>query len=105
MRQYNLLQNYNMHITNKGLAEFIELCLQCQDIKALTALFDLFLTEEEKSDMALRCLLIQELLKQELPQREIAKKLNISIAKVTRGSNELKRIDNKLLKFLQNNLL
>ena len=93
-----------MSMKNEGLTAFIDLCQQCQDTKSLTALFDMFLTEEEKSDIALRCLLIQELLKQELPQREIAKKLNISIAKVTRGSNELKRINNKLLKFLQNKL-
>lgn len=88
----------------KGLKEFIDLCLDSQDENQLAALFDLFFTEEEKSALALRFLLVRELLKQENSQRAIAKRLNISIAKITRGSNELKRINKTLLKYLEEKL-
>ena len=94
-----------MNKTQKGLNGFIDLCLSCTNESLFEALFDLFLTEEEKSDLALRYLIVKELLKKEKSQREIAKSLNVSIAKITRGSNELKRIDKKLLKHLKDKLL
>lgn len=84
-----------------GWRGFLALCLKQQDEKALEQLFDLFLTPEEKENLATRYSIVQELLKHELPQREIAKQLNVSIAKITRGSNELKRMDKKLLQTLK----
>ena len=53
----------------------------------------------------MRYSIIHELIKQEKTQREIAKELNVSIAKISRGSNELKRIDKKLLTYLKEKLL
>lgn len=88
----------------KGLKEFIQLCMGIKDEKQFASLFDLFLTEEEKSALSLRFLLVRELLKHENTQRDIAKRLNISIAKITRGSNELKRINKSLLKYLEDKL-
>ena len=41
--------------------------------------------------METRCLIIKALLEKKAPQRQIAEELNVSIAKITRGSNELKR--------------
>ena len=67
----------------------------------LSQLFDLLLTPEEKESLALRCLIIEELLKQKKTQRDIAKDLQVSIAKITRGSNELKRMPDKLIAFLK----
>ena len=67
-------------------------------------LFDLFFTPEEKDNLALRYLIIQELLQDEKSQREMAKNLNVSIAKITRGSNELKRISPKLLATLRSKM-
>ncbi len=52
----------------------------------------------------MRYLIIKELLQKKKPQRQIAKDLNVSIAKITRGSNELKRMHPKLLQFLKKNL-
>ena len=46
------------------------------------------LTREEYEDLTLR-LQILKLLKKGLPQRDIAKKLGVSIAKITRGSRLL----------------
>lgn len=54
-----------------------------------SALRDL-LTANELADVANR-LQIMEMLKQGIPQRQIADKLGVGIATVTRGSNHLKR--------------
>lgn len=89
---------------NKGLNSFIKLCARCHDEKMLLSLFDLFFTEEEKNDLSLRYLIVHNLLKNKQVQREIAKNLKVSIAKVTRGSNALKPIDKKLLTYLKDNL-
>ena len=84
----------------KGWDSFIELCLATKDKKLCSQLFDLLLTPEEKTDLAMRVLIIKGLLEKEKTQRELAKDLNVSIAKITRGSNELKRLDPELLKYL-----
>jgi TrpR family trp operon transcriptional repressor len=101
---FNYYQGKNLNKAKKRLEGFIDLCLSSRNERLFEALFDLFLTEEEKSDLALRYLIVKELLKKEKSQREIAKNLNVSIAKITRGSNELKRIDEKLLKHLKDKL-
>ncbi len=86
----------------EGWQGLLGLCLESRDEKTLASLLDLILTPEEKANLATRYLIIKELLQDEKPQREIAKDLNVSIAKITRGSNELKRVDKKLLNFLKN---
>jgi TrpR family trp operon transcriptional repressor len=88
-----------------GWKGFIELCLASPEEKALRTLFDLFLTQEEKENLATRYLIVKELMKEEKPQRQIAKDLEVSIAKITRGSNELKRINPKLLAILRDLIL
>ena len=90
-----------MDKSQKGWNSFIALCAAAEDEKSLSALLDLFLTPEEKSDLSTRYLIVKELLKQEKTQRQIVKDLNVSIAKITRGSNELKRINPKLLQYLK----
>lgn len=66
----------------------------------LAKLFELLLTAEEKESITTRCLIVDELIKKEKPQREIAATLKVSIAKITRGSNELKRMPQSLIDFL-----
>lgn len=83
---------------------FIKLCLETKNDKMLSSLFDLLLTQEERENIALRCLIVMDLLKQEKTQRNMAEDLHVSIAKITRGSNELKRMPPKLIEFLKNNL-
>ena len=61
-------------------------------------------TQEEKESIATRCLIVVELLKQEKTQRAIAEYSHVSIAKITRGSNELKRMPPKLIEFLRKNV-
>lgn len=94
-----------MDVLKKGWRQFIHWCQQAEDEKQLDALFELVLTPEEKNDIATRCLIIKELVKQEDSQRDIAKKLNVSIAKITRGSNELKRMKGGILQYVKNKLL
>ncbi len=91
-----------MEIPQKGFEKFIELCVTERDQKELKFLFDLFFTPEEKANLGLRYLIIKELLENKKTQRQIAKDLNVSIAKITRGSNELKRLDPKFIKMLKN---
>lgn len=91
--------------TNKdGWRRFIQLCRQCKTEQELDNLLRFFLTITEKEAIGYRAELIKELLNGEKPQRVIAEDLNISIAKITRGSNQLKTIDNKLKRFLISNL-
>jgi len=80
---------------------FINICLRVKSAQEFEQFFDLFLTIEEKNLLASRLKIIQGLLQDELPQREMAKKYNVSIAQITRGSNALKRIDPKLEEFLR----
>jgi len=87
-----------------GWEEFLTLCLETNDTKMLCSLFDLFLTFEEKESLALRYLIIKELMGAKKPQRQIAKELNASIAKITRGSNGLKQATPKILRYLQDKL-
>lgn len=88
-----------------GWQNFLDLCLSAPDKMTLSLLLDFFLTENEKESIALRLLIIQDLLTKRKTQRQIAHDLKVSIAKITRGSNELKRLDAELLKFLQKNLI
>lgn len=85
---------------DNGWDSFLNLCLSTQDKSVLDGLFDLLFTLEEKQDLSTRVLIIKELIQQKKPQRSIAKDLNVSIAKITRGSNALKRTKQKITKYL-----
>ncbi|HVV67855.1 MAG TPA: trp operon repressor [Gammaproteobacteria bacterium] len=87
-----------------GWQTFLDLCLGLENPKELSSLLDLLLTPEEKDNLAMRCLIVQALLQKRHTQREIAENLQVSIAKITRGSNELKRMPAKLLEYLRDNL-
>jgi TrpR family trp operon transcriptional repressor len=95
----------NSFMSSQGWQHFLDLCLSAKDRDTLAELFELFFTFEEKSSIETRCLIVKALLGEKTTQREIAKNFNVSIAKITRGSNELKRISPKLLRFLQKYLL
>lgn len=83
-----------------GWEKFLSLCQSAKDKDQLDVIFDLLLTPEEKQNMATRILLLQSLLNGVKTQRDIAKELQISISKITRGSNNLKQIDNEFKQFL-----
>lgn len=87
-----------------GWMEFVEMCLKAQSVEQLSDLLDLFLTIEEKEQLASRYRIIQALLEGRLTQRAIAKESKVSIAQITRGSNALKIIDPKMKTFLKRHL-
>ena len=90
-------------MNEEGWRCFLNWCSATQDKALLTKLFDCLLTPEEKESIETRCLIVQALLDQEKPQRQISEDLKVSIAKITRGSNQLKRISEKLKKYLLTN--
>lgn len=89
----------------QGWQGFLELCVAIGDPEKLSTLFDLMLTPEEKENVAMRYLIIRDLLAQEKTQRDIAADLHVSIAKITRGSNEIKRMDAEFIGYLRKILL
>ena len=89
----------------QGWQHFLMLCRETKSSEQLDELLQLFLTSEERNAIGLRVELISELLKGSRTQREIAAELEISIAKITRGSNALKIIPDSLRKFLLKKLL
>lgn len=91
-------------MSKKGWHYFLELCLSTDDKKMLSDVLDLFLTPEEKASIETRCLIVKALLEQKKTQRQMSEELKVSIAKITRGSNELKRISPKLIHYLKKRL-
>lgn len=89
-----------MNMSKKDWKEFLSVCFSIKNEKTFHEFFDFFLTPQEKEALITRYLLTQALLKKEKPQRAIAADLNISIAKITRGSNALKSISSNLRNFL-----
>ncbi len=89
---------------DNGWSKFIRLCMQNKTEQQYKEYLELFLTFEEREAIAGRYLIVRELLDGKLTQREIADKCNLSIAKITRGSNSLKTISEKLRIFLQKNI-
>ena len=89
----------------KSWDEFIALCAETTDKNDMEQCLTFFLTPEEHEMIASRILITQALLKGELSQRDIAKKTGVSIATITRGSNELKRSTSRFKTFLTSKLL
>lgn len=69
--------------------EIVKILTQIKDQKLMTVFLKDILTPQELDGVARRWQLIK-LLNQGLTQREISKKLSISVATVTRGSRQLK---------------
>lgn len=79
-----------------GWHSFLKICQKMKSPKDLDALFNFFFTIEEKNNFATRALVVRSLLKGKKTQREIADDYSLSLTKITRGSNALKIITDKL---------
>ena len=66
----------------------------------LADFFTCLFTEAERRDFAQRWLLVKEIYAG-TTQREIAKKFNLSLCKITRGSKELKKTESAFRRMLQ----
>jgi TrpR family trp operon transcriptional repressor len=78
-----------MPVPPKHLRDVFELFAKIKNVKEAEMLLRDILTPQELDSVAERWELIRELAKG-TPQREIAKKLHLSISKITRGSRMLK---------------
>ncbi|WP_299492225.1 trp operon repressor [uncultured Shewanella sp.] len=70
----------------------LEKVISYHDYSGLIDLFELLLTEDERSAIASRLKVFQTLLDGEMSQRQIAQEYQISIATITRCSNYLKHM-------------
>lgn len=75
---------------NTEVPQLIEVLLQAKSEAAMLDLLEGLLTPSELTEIARR-LQIVKLLKAGVSQREIAEKLAVGIATVTRGSREIKQ--------------
>lgn len=90
---------------DKAVADsFNEICKilsNCADEKEAAEFLSCLCTPAEREDFSKRWLSVKELYKG-TPQREIAKKFNMSLCKITRGSRELRKEDSAFKKVLDN---
>lgn len=85
----------------RGWHALIALLHQAESSERIHEILQLLLTAEEREQLADRVLLINALLKKDKPQRQISQDLNVSIAKITRGSNQLKETNPLLKEYIQ----
>jgi len=85
----------------KSWKSFVQMVLKIKTPRQFEEFAEFVFTQEERDQLATRILLTRELLKEDKTQRQIADEFNISIAKITRGSNSIKRLSDKLRNFLK----
>ena len=90
--------------TNKySIKDWAGSLLKLRDMASLMIFLNGMFTKQELKRIAIRWKLL-ELLVKNVPQREIAKKLNVSLCNITRGSRELRKssdFKNMVIKLLK----
>jgi TrpR family transcriptional regulator, trp operon repressor len=86
-----------MKKSNATWQKFLHSCAKLKTTRQFDNFFAVLLTPAEQEDIAARYTILTKLLEGKKTQREIAKELKISIAKISRGSNALKTADKKTL--------
>jgi TrpR family trp operon transcriptional repressor len=87
---YNTIMGMNTPEVEQTISELSQALARTADPLLLGALLRCLLTPAEIKDIAARWALVKALDKK-IPQREIARKLGVSLCKITRGSRELKK--------------
>lgn len=82
-----------------NLEELTEIFAKTTDKRKIRKLFEEILTKSEIKDIEKRWYLMKELYKG-VPQRKIAKDMEISLCKITRGSEVLKQDDSEFKQIL-----
>lgn len=80
---------------NEGWKEFLSLVKSIKSENELSGILKLVLTPEEFASIGGRILILQALLRGDESQRDMAERLKVSIATITRGSNALKIVDDE----------
>ncbi|MHC5082427.1 MAG: Trp family transcriptional regulator [Planctomycetota bacterium] len=76
--------------TKSGFEQICTILCQMEDPQQMGAFLEEILTPAERKDLSLRWELMR-MLKQGVPQRQIASQLGISLCKITRGAKILKQ--------------
>ena len=84
---------------NDNLSEIIEIFSKTTDRREMRKLFEDVFTDAERTDIAKRWYIVKVLYKG-TPQRRIAKDMEVSLCKITRGSKTLKNDDSVIRKVL-----
>ena len=77
-------------VSMEEIKEICSVLAKIQDDKLIYDFFECLFTKSELKDFSKRWSLVKEL-EAGTPQREIAKKYNMSLCKITRGSKELQK--------------
>ncbi|MDC0612291.1 trp operon repressor [Vibrio sp.] len=74
---------------------FLDLVKKSVDSGNYEMLLTMMMTSDERDTLVSRVNIVCELLKGDLSQRQISQMLGVGVATITRGSNELKGINNE----------
>ncbi len=89
-------------------SSFVELVREAVNKGQDEMLLTILLTSDEKEALVSRANIVLELLQGDLSQRQISQLLGVGIATITRGSNELKSLDeqqkHQILSLLQESI-
>lgn len=82
----------NQDQINTSFEELVDIFTEINDREFMKNFMECLFTPAEREDFANRWILVKEIDKG-TTQREIAKKFNMSLCKITRGSKELNKSD------------
>jgi TrpR family trp operon transcriptional repressor len=87
-------------MTKDPICEIAGIFARSRDEDLIAGFLRQILTDDESRAVALRWQLVR-MLYDRVPQREIARRLGVSLCKITRGSRELKRRDGAFSRILK----
>ena len=88
----DIMQDNNTEIRNISFEELVDIFTEINDRNFMKNFMECLFTPAERDDFANRWILVKEIDKG-VTQRDIAKKYNMSLCKITRGSKELNKKD------------
>lgn len=92
-----------MDSANAGWRKLLTILSQLTDKKDIEELLTLLLTFDERQDLGKRVAIVQGLRSGNESQRDMSQHLQVSIAKITRGSNAMKQMSKRLQELVNEN--